>query len=673
MSAVRSPKTAAVSWIAASLLALSGFSLVGCASSLSRLEGDALARSSAQGPKEGPINARAYAAYMQALEAERIGDLDGAEAMLRRALDNDPTSATLVARHARVRAQQRAVGEAITLTQKAVSMEPTHVAANLQLATLYQFNNQLPEAEKAYRRVIELSPSTEEAWLELANLYRVQGRATEGLTLLEEFQKKGGSPSLPNLMLMAALHKDAGQTEKAEAELLEVLDENSDYPQAQRALLDLYLAQGSIKDAAPRLEALFKSHPWQTWIRETLVQLYARMGDVESIQRMVSGAADSDPEEGDRLRLEAVEELASRREFDKAVTVIEPMLKVSTDDDRALFYAGFLYARRKDYPRALELYAKIPKSSNLYPRALEQRSRVLQQSQKTAEAVALLTSYLKDEPDADDIRSTLIALYTDAHQLDKALETADELLKRNPNDADALSQRASVLQELHRTDEAVASLKKAIEDQPSQIRLYETLAFVLGQEQRTQEAVEVLKKAVGVQPDAESLRFALGAYYDELGQHDEAISQMFKILEFNKNSAQAMNFIGYTWAEQGIRLPEAETYIKRAMELEPNSGYITDSLGWVYYKDGRTAEAVKLLERAVDLSSDEPEILEHLAEAYLKSGDKAKAFQTFRRAARALESNERSRQDDIQRVRGKYESLAKELGKPVEPLGKIGP
>ena len=664
--------SAARSLLTSTVLSLLVFQ-VGCAGSMARLEGDALARPAAHGAAEGPSNGRAYVTYMQALEAERGGDLTGAEALLRKAIDYDPGSATLLARLARVRAQQRQVAEAISLTQKAVALEPGHVAANLQLATLFQFNNQLAEAEKAYQKVIALAPSTEEAWLELANLYRVQGKAADGLTLLETFQSKGGTPGIQNLMLMAALHKDAGQLDKAEAELLEVLDEYSEFAQAQKALLDLYLAQGGLKEATARLEKLFQARPWQTWIRETLVQLYARMGDLDGITRQVQSATDSNSEEGDRLRLEAVEELASRREFDKAVTVIEPMLKASTDDDRALFYAGFLYARRKDYPRALELYARIPKGSTLYPRALEQRAKVLQSSKKSTEAVELLTSYLQEEPDADDIRTTLIAIYSDARQLEQALATADDLFKRNPTDPDAISQRATVLHDLHREDEAIGALKKAITEQPAQIRLYETLAFILGENRRISEAIDVLKQAVGVQPDAESLRFALGAYYDELGQHDDAIAQMFKILEFNKNSAQALNFIGYTWAEQGIRLPEAETYIKRALELEPNSGYITDSLGWVYYKDGRSAEAVKMLERAVELSSDEPEIVEHLGDAYLKVGDKSKAFQAYRRALRELESNERANPDDARRVREKYENLGKALSLPIEPPGKISP
>lgn len=648
-------------------------SSVGCTGGMSNLRDNSLKSTQAPSGGAAPVNFRAYSTYLRALEAERAGELPTAEKLLRKAIDLDPNSATILSRLARVRAQQRQVGEAIALTRKAVEIEPTHVAATLQLATLLQFNNQPADAEETFLKVIRMAPTEEDAYLELANLYRTQGKAQEGLALLERFQKSGGTPGVQMLMLMAALHKDAGALAQAETEILEVLDIYPDFAQAQRALLDLYLAQGSLKEVAVRLEALFVARPWHGWIRESLVTLYARLGDVDGINRQLKSARDSDEEEGDRLRLDAVEELASRREFDKAVAVIEPLLAAQTDNDRAWFYAGFLYARQKNYTKALELYGKIPKGSTLYPRAIEQRARALQAAGRAPEAITLLVSYLKEEPDEDDVRSTLVAVYSSAKMHTEALAAAEELLKRNPTDPDIIGQRAYVLHDMKRDDEAIAALKKAIQEQPGQIRLYEALTAIYGENNRPLEAIEVLKEALSVQPDSEVLRFSLGSYYDQLKMHDEAVAQMFKILELNKNSADAMNFLGYTWAELGIRLPEAETYIKRALELDPNSGYITDSLGWVYYKDGRYAEAVKLLERAVALTSNEPVIVDHLGDAYLKVGEKEKAFQAYRRAVREIEADERANPEDAKKMRMKYEALAKELNKPVEPVGKVSP
>ncbi|MBP1720094.1 MAG: Peptidoglycan-binding LysM, partial [Deltaproteobacteria bacterium] len=78
----------------------------------------------------------------------------------------------------------------------------------------------------------------------------------------------------------------------------------------------------------------------------------------------------------------------------------------------------------------------------------------------------------------------------------------------------------------------------------------------------------------------------------------EGIRQMRRVLENNPDHAQALNYIGYTYAEKEISLDEAEALVKRALELKPDDGYITDSLGWVYFKKGQLDKAIAELEKA---------------------------------------------------------------------------
>ena len=94
--------------------------------------------------------------------------------------------------------------------------------------------------------------------------------------------------------------------------------------------------------------------------------------------------------------------------------------------------------------------------------------------------------------------------------------------------------------------------------------------------------------------------------FGEVRLTDEALACMHRALEKNPDNASALNYIGYTWAEKGVKLDEAEEMISRAIELRPEDGYIVDSLGWVYYMrarplvdDGRSQEARLLLGRAI--------------------------------------------------------------------------
>jgi Flp pilus assembly protein TadD len=86
-----------------------------------------------------------------------------------------------------------------------------------------------------------------------------------------------------------------------------------------------------------------------------------------------------------------------------------------------------------------------------------------------------------------------------------------------------------------------------------------------------------------------------------------------------------LNYLGYSWVTRGERLPQAMTMLQKAYLAQPNSGEITDSLGWAYYNLGDFENAVKRLERAVALEPVNPEINDHLGDAYWRAGRKTEA------------------------------------------------
>jgi Flp pilus assembly protein TadD len=107
---------------------------------------------------------------------------------------------------------------------------------------------------------------------------------------------------------------------------------------------------------------------------------------------------------------------------------------------------------------------------------------------------------------------------------------------------------------------------------------------------------------------------------------------MKSVIRKNPDHAEALNYLGYTYADRNVNLDEALELIQRALELKPESGYIVDSLGWVYYQKGDYERAIKELERAVAMTPDDPVINEHLGDGYLKLNKKAKALEAYKRA-----------------------------------------
>ena len=81
-----------------------------------------------------------------------------------------------------------------------------------------------------------------------------------------------------------------------------------------------------------------------------------------------------------------------------------------------------------------------------------------------------------------------------------------------------------------------------------------------------------------------------------------------------------LNYLGYSWIDQGVNLDEGMRMIKRAVEQRADDGYIVDSLGWAYYRLGNMDEAVKQLERAIELKPEDPTINDHLGDAYWRVG-----------------------------------------------------
>jgi tetratricopeptide (TPR) repeat protein len=104
------------------------------------------------------------------------------------------------------------------------------------------------------------------------------------------------------------------------------------------------------------------------------------------------------------------------------------------------------------------------------------------------------------------------------------------------------------------------------------------------------------------------------------------------VIELAPEDAQALNYLGYTYAEMGVNLDEALQYLQKAISLRPDDGFILDSLGWVYYKMKNYDEAILYLERAHNLIDDDATVMGHLADAYYAARDYRKAPPLYRQA-----------------------------------------
>jgi tetratricopeptide (TPR) repeat protein len=196
-----------------------------------------------------------------------------------------------------------------------------------------------------------------------------------------------------------------------------------------------------------------------------------------------------------------------------------------------------------------------------------------------------------------------------------------------------------ILKKERKADEAIALIEKVLMNKKDAPGLYIFLSSLYEDGKKYEKTEETLKQGLLIAPKNVDLRYSLGVLYEKTNRFAESIREMETVLETDPENAEALNFIGYTYADREIYLGKAEQFIKKALSLKPGNGYMIDSLGWVYFKQNRTDLAIKYLKEALEILPNDATIAEHLGDAYTKAGMIQKAIETYRHALKLSPDN----------------------------------
>lgn len=193
------------------------------------------------------------------------------------------------------------------------------------------------------------------------------------------------------------------------------------------------------------------------------------------------------------------------------------------------------------------------------------------------------------------------------------------------------------LANIDKNDEALEHIAALIATYPKDIRAYEVYGNILSRDKRYQDVADNFNAAVktlGPIHDRShwNLFYQLGIANERLKDWDKAEAAFKRSLELFPNQPDVMNYLGYSWVDMNINLKEGMDLIRAAVDLRPDSGYIVDSLGWAYYRQGQYEDAVRELERAVELRPVDATINDHLGDGYWKVGRKIEARFQWERA-----------------------------------------
>ncbi len=517
-----------------------------------------------------------------------------------------PEYDVLVAHEHQARGQ---LEEALAAFGRALEKDPDSAYLHQKLAAGLIRAGRPQESLAHAARALELDPEDPRTRIFLGQLYRMQRdvEAAEA-TLLDEsgepFNEEAGA-----LLYQVYLESDLG--EKAIAIALWMVAAEGDENAARAALARAYAQTGQFEKAEAELRRALAADPGNLQIYAQLARLARERGETNAEQRIYREILELRPHHHATLMALADVQLGEN-DAEGALRTLSEIEAHYPNDMRSVVRLGFLYYEAESF----------------------------------RESEARFETFLATEPDDYEVRFFLGIVRRQMGDDDAgAIEAFSAIPEQSDHFAEARTQLAVLFEREADFARALEEIERAVAANPTRPReLY--AASLRAKAGDFDGAVEYLEGLLLENPDDDELLFNLGVVYGEAKRTQEALDYMERAIERNPNHASALNYVGYTWAERGDNLDQAEEYIVRALGLRPDDGFIIDSLGWVYYMrarplfdTGRSEEAGKYLDRALkellraqELTGGDPVVSEHLGDTYLLLDQKQRALDNYREA-----------------------------------------
>ncbi len=532
--------------------------------------------------------------------------------------------------------QQGNLEAALAAYRRAVAKDPDAAVLHLRLSQaavrlVDQFDLALEHALIAQR----LDPVDAPTRVYLGSLYRLRGNLDEAEKYL---QREDKTPiSVDAGLLLSQMYLEAKRPRDAMATGKWVIAQAPEQVPGYFAISAAYVQLDEPQKAEQALRDALRATNGDMAVYQQLLQLRRTQGGVEAQIGVYREILSIDPRRYDTLR-DLVSAYLSLDRKKEARGVLREIEKFYPDDIRSIAALAVLEYELRDFAAAAGHFERI----------------------------------LSTEPSQYDFVYFLGLCRMDLGEMDVAERLFEDIPPNHERFADARIQLAAIFEKRNNPERALENLLAARGQRPSRSLEYYTATLMtrLGD---YDDALRVLEPLLKETPDDTELLYQLGLVHGEAKQFEQMVDAMQRVIAQDPNHWGALNYLGYSWVDRGENLDQAETFLRRAVELRPQDGFILDSLGWAYYMQaqplfaqGQASAAQTLVRRAIAnlkranaLSGGDPVIFEHLGDAYLSVGDQKRALEMYRKAL-ALGLREKEQPNFLQ----KYEALQRELAKP---------
>ncbi|MDX2013100.1 MAG: tetratricopeptide repeat protein [Myxococcaceae bacterium] len=557
-------------------------------------------------------SAASYAHFLRARLQHHEGNHRGALDELRLALASDDASPYLLTQMGEQYARLSELERAEAQLKRVIDKSPDYAPAQLLMGRVLYEAQKTTRARAHLSRAIRLRPADPDAYLVLTQLLLDQGKIDDAIKVVEDLG--GALPGEPvGYRRLGLALAERGDAVRAERLLARAVERDPGDLEAWTTLARIHESSGRPEKALEAWSRAVERDPENRDVLLSAGRLALRLDKPAEARAYFDLllSLGRDPESVVKV---AFSYLAVHRLAD-AAAVLDGARK-NLEEPRLHFYAGLVHERVRNWAKAIDAYDAVKADAGEV--AYEAR-----------------------------LHKAMCQSSLGQHKL--ALDAFSRLTEERPGLSGLISARARALERAARPKEAEALLLAAFDPRPSSDVL-DALGGFYERQGRPADAVSLFSKALQKSPKDEPLLFALAAAQERKGDWQRAIDTMRTVLEANPTNAAAMNFIGYTLADRGGDLDEAERLVAKALDARPDAAAYLDSMGWVAFRRGQFDRAVELLEKATAESPDEPTLLEHLADACARAGRKPRAEAVLKRAIQVLTENPEAADRPLQRA-----------------------
>lgn len=500
--------------------------------------------------------------------------------------------------------------EAETVLKRTLELSPGKLPAVLAQGELLLKRKDLKAAEELFQRLLALEPNNANLYTQIAKLLIEQKQWELAIKYLEQAYKLQPENNEIFVTLFESYYRQ-DQLDKAE-EMLNHALEFSKNKEALYGLLGVLLrVQGKLTEALPAFEKAISLKPDNLDYYLQVISIHLQLNQLDKAEAVANTAEEiftKDKSQDFYYNLAVVYEQWGL--YDRAIELLEKVLKNDAQNLQAYTSLAHVYNLKREYSKAIETIKRAREN-------------------------------LGSKADTPEFYLMEGGTYLEQRNYAQAVDTFKSSLNKDPKNLLCMTQLISAYIYWRKYSQAETALKMAKERFGIDNReLLFLEAQLYTQQKKFEKAESILRELLKSEPDSVEILYKLAGVHYEAREYEKAIQIFEKILSLDPIHVDALNSLGYTLAVMGRDLDRAERYIRKALNFKPYAGYITDSLGWVYFMRGDYEKARELIERAYHLELPDPEILEHLGDIAEKFSNREQAINYWQQALELVPDND---------------------------------